>query len=488
LAQDDAADVDSVSLDCGRDVTAVVDALVNGAPLILADLKAGADGRSDPLLATALSVANTPREKSAGGLEYPSELESALRSEVVRSPCFRAFERAVQQGAEDVSGVGRAVAQIEMPLARTYDLTVEYLPGKFRRNFLFQLSLVFDIRDDQGRVVFAESHGEHYRRTCFWDIADEAGGACLDLQGRAVDALAEWRGVAHRGISELLAAAERGLFAWRQLLEAMSGVYYDRKYSTDLDLNARQVRNREQLSIPYLFVQTPSPRVNINGLLAGLRDRGLVEVADERPTLQNHYNVLFRSALDRSLRAAISAGEAAENARIMLLSDAQSEAFQNALLIVCAEQSRGFNRDDCLEPLHLIERLCQADSPEFATTRNRRGDSCVLASLAYGRSLTRLNDEDLVGVRDAEQRIQAAGYVRAPENARDAATIPCLNLESQEQSAHLVGVSDTYYRIDGETENDDGLYLMDAALEALIKQSECMAERLLERYREIVDL
>jgi hypothetical protein len=471
------------ALGCGRDIGGDIAALVNGAPLVLADFKVGTTGAADPQFAAALAVDNGPRRKTAAGLELPSEIEEALQHEILSNPCFRSFERAIRQGEDDVSGRGRAIMQIELPITKTYDLTVEYLPGKFRRNYLLQLSFGLEIRDAKGRVVFAKSHGEQYRRTCFWeDAGDPAQADCLDLQGNAVDAAAEWRGLLRHEVQSLLAGVETELSSWRQLLEDASGAFYDRSYSAMLKLRGTAVRSREQLALPYLFVQTPAPPVNVNGLLTGLGERGFGQTPEGRGEFQNHYNVLFRSYLDRSLRGAIAASDAAENARVVLLSDAQSEAFRNAITIACAEQSQGFNAEDCLEPVYLIERLCDSANPEFGKARNPRGDACLRASLVFGRSLTRTNEEGLRNVREAEQRIQAAGFLRLPAAAEDVATVPCASADSKVPVPFLVGVSDTYYRIDAAAQNDDGLYLQDAAVEVVAAHAECLAAHVLQRY------
>jgi len=112
------------ALGCGRDIGGDIAALVNSAPLVLADFKVGTTGSADPVLAAALSVDNGPRRTNANGLEIPSEIEGALQHEILSSPCFRSFERAIQQGEDDVSGRGRAIMQIELPMTKTYDLTV----------------------------------------------------------------------------------------------------------------------------------------------------------------------------------------------------------------------------------------------------------------------------------------------------------------------------------------------------------------------------
>ena len=474
------------SVECQRDIKSEISALVDRAPLVLADLKVGTDGSADAELASALGVANTPREIGDDGLEFPSAVEDAVTQLLRDNICYRAFDHIVSQGEEEVSGQNRAVMQIEIPLVNMQALTVEYAPGKFRRNYLFQLSLGFELRDRDGKVVFAHSHGENYRRTCFWEGTAAANQQCLDLQEQPIDPISTWRQVIDDSVFALLDGVSRELVNWRRLLAEQSGAFYDRRYSSNRKVDGVQARNRTELAAPYLLVQTPAPRLNINGLLAGLNERGYTAQNLLRNDLQNYYNILFRSFLDHSLREAIVAKGDVENTRIVLLSDAQSEAFQNAMIITCAEQSRGFNREDCLAPVKLIESLCDAAHPDFGQGRNSRGDTCMLASLAFGNSLTRTNNESLGRVRDAQQRIQAAAYLRAPENGRDRATLQCRNPESRKIAGHLVGASETYYRIDTEQENDDGIYLQDAAVRVMKQQADCMAQHLLVGYHAIL--
>lgn len=450
--------------------------------MVLADLKVGTHGRTHPMFARALGVADEGRTTNEEGLELPSPVEQELARHIVENPCFRAFERVVQQGVEDVSGVNRAVMQLEMPFADYRELTVQYAPGKFRRNHLFQISFGFELRDANGKVVFARSFANNYRRTCFWEGPSTE---CLDLQSVPVDAAAEWQVLIEQSVSDFLDGVGSDLGTWRRLLADTRGEFLDRRYSQNRDVDALQVRNREQLALPYLFVQTPTPRVNIKGLLAGLDELGYSTGTIRPEDLQNHFNILFRSHLDKSLRASIADLDDAANARVVLLSDVQSEAFENAAIISCAEQSRGYNREDCLEPVKLIERLCDAGSPDFQQHRNPRGDVCVLSSLAFGRSLTRTTDEALGRVRDAQQRIQAAGFLRPAETPRSRTTARCANPETKEMAGHLVGASDTYLRVDDATQNDDGIYLVDAAVDAIRQQADCLADSLLDRYREM---
>ncbi len=470
---------------CTRDLGKDVSALVNRAPVVLADIHVGSDGRTHPMLAQALGVGDEGRTQNESGLELPSPVEDELGRQFVEHPCFRAFERIVQQGTEDVSGVNRAVMQVEMPFADYQELTVQYAPGKFRRNHLFQISYGFELRDADGKVVFARSYADNYRRTCFWEGAAAEESACLDLQDAPVDAVEEWRALIKQSVGVFLASISSDIGAWRSMLADLRGEFLDRRYSQDRDVDALQVRKREQLALPYLFVQTPTPRVNVKGLLAGLGDRGYAVGGAGVDSLQNHFNILFRSYLDRSMQSSIANLDDAANARIVLLSDAQSVAFENATMISCADQSRAFNREDCLAPVKLIERLCDADSPDFGQHRNPRGDICVLSSLAFGRSLTRTNEQGLSGVRDAQQRIQAAAYLRPADEPRSTTRVGCVNPETQKMAGHIVGASDNYLRIDDAGENDDAIYLVDAAVDAIRQQADCLAASLVDRYQEM---
>ena len=470
---------------CTRDIGKDVSALVNRAPVVLADIHVGQNGRTHPMFAMALGVGDEGRTKNESGLEVPSPVEDELGRQFVENPCFRAFERIINQGVEDVSGVNRAVMQVEMPFADYQELTVQYAPGKFRRNHLFQISFGFELRDADGKVVFARSYADNYRRTCFWEGTPAEDSACRDLQDAPVDVAEEWRGLIKHSVGVFLASIGSDLGGWRSMLADLSGEFLDRRYSQDREVDALQVRNRDQLALPYLFVQTPTPRVNVRGLLAGLDDRGYAMADARADSLQNHFNILFRSYLDRSMQSSIANLDDAANARIVLLSDAQSVAFANATMISCAEQSRAFNREDCLAPVKLIERLCDASSHDFGQHRNPRGDICVLSSLAFGRSLTRTNDEGVSGVRDAQQRIQAAAYLRPAEEPRSTTRVGCENPETQKLVGHIVGASDNYLRVDDAGENDDAIYLVDAAVDAIRQQADCLAASLVDRYREM---
>ncbi|WP_460225509.1 hypothetical protein [Aurantivibrio infirmus] len=465
---------------CNRGLTNYVSALINRAPLILADFKIGTDGSSDPSLASALAVSNTPRE-TIDNLEYPSELEVKIGESLHDDPCFQVYGRIIRQGEQESSGKSRAILQMQMPFAKMDTLAVEYLEGQFRRNYFFQATFSFELRDGKGRVVFAKSSANNYRRTCFWNLPQTD---CLDLQNNPVNPDDAWRLVIASGINSLLNEVAIELVAWHDMLEEQSGDFYDRRYSQDIELDGRQVRTREQLALPYLFVQSPQPRININGLLAGLSERKFLTEEHKRDDFQNYFNVLFRSELDKALRLTIEKHQALENTRIMLLSDTNSAAFQNAMMIACAEMGRGFNSEDCLEPVKLIENLCSEEPKAASSERAKINDQCLLSSLSFGRSLTRANDESLDKLRDAQQRIQMASHLRLPEERDNKETVKCINLETEEISGHLVGVSENYYRVDNENENDDGYYLMDAAHKVVELQSHCLADEIVNRYQD----
>jgi hypothetical protein len=58
----------------------------------------------------------------------------------------------------------------------------------------------------------------------------------------------------------------------------------------------------------------------------------------------------------------------------------------------------------------------------------------------------------------------------------------CNNEKPDDPFPSLVGTSDRYLRFDGEAENDDGLYILEAAVRALRSQTDCIARKLVEQY------
>jgi len=476
IAQENDSNSDT---NCNRGLTNQISALVNRAPLILADFKVGTDGSSDASLASALSVNNIPRQ-TIDNLEHPSQLEVSIGESIRNDPCFQIYGRIIRQGEQEESGKSRAILQLQMPYAKMDTLAVEYLGGQFRRNYFFQATFSFELRDDKGRIVFAKSSVNNYRRTCFWKLPETR---CLDLQNNPIDVNQAWQEVLSSGINILLNQVAVEIVAWHDMLEEQSGEFYDRRYSQDINLDGRKVRTRDQLSLPYLFIQSPQPRININGLLAGLSERKFLSPSQDRKQFQNYFNVLFRSELDKALRQAIEEHQTLENTRIMLLSDTNSAAFQNAMMIACAEMGRGFNAGDCLEPVKLIENLCGKNPKTYSSERAKINDKCLLSSLSFGRSLTRTNQESLDTLRDSQQRIQMASHLRLPNERTSKKTVKCINLETEEINGHLVGVSENYYRVDNEDENDDGFYLLDAAHKVITSQSHCLANEIIDRYQ-----
>jgi len=463
---------------CQRNMGRTISQLVGGAPLIFANLAVGENGASHPGLAAALGVTNSPRN-SQDGIEFTSDLEFAVTDYIKAHPCYRAYERTIQLGEEDTSGVNRAVLQMQLPYTDLQTLTVEYLPGEYRQNYLFKSVFGFELRDGDGRVVFSRSHAQQYRRTCFQEAATNN---CLDLQGNPIDVNAAWVEVLSRGVANLLAGTASEMDQWYESLQQLRDQFFDRRFSDEIEISAAQARNRDALAQPYLFVQTPMPRVNINGLLAGLSERGYSAEQYNRNDLQSYYNIYFRGQLDSALREAIDLSGDATNSRILLLSDAQSKAFANAMIIACAEQGRGANEEDCLEPVILIETLCGED----AGLNPRIRDKCLLSSMSFGRSLTRVSEEQLDNVGQAEQRIQLAGHLRSPDNRSATATTPCFNPETEQLAGHTVGISEAYIRVGNSVQNDDRVYLMDAASQALTMQASCMAETIVSTYQSML--
>jgi hypothetical protein len=111
----------------------------------------------------------------------------------------------------------------------------------------------------------------------------------------------------------------------------------------------------------------------------------------------------------------------------------------------------------------------------------------MLASLAFGNSLTRANDESLGTIRSAQQRVQAASYLRSADEPRSKTRVSCFNPEAEEMQGHVVGISDEYYRIDNAVQNDDGIYLVDAAVDGLRQQADCLASSILDRYQAMLN-
>ena len=195
-----------------------------------------------------------------------------------------------------------------------------------------------------------------------------------------------------------------------------------------------------------------------------------------RSDMQLFYDELFRSRLAAELRNKFAQANSVEQARILILSDAQSEAFQNAMLIACAEQSQGFNQDDCLAPVKLIEKLCKGKSS------SKSPDSCRLATLYFNKFASK-SGKAQGDWSEATQLAGASSFLRTPGRSERTKAVSCYNSVIKKKSPVLMGISDTYFKVSRGESRDDGYYLLDAVNAALDEQVECLATHIVEQYQ-----
>ncbi|MEM1153603.1 MAG: hypothetical protein AAGI44_05645 [Pseudomonadota bacterium] len=477
----------SQSKGCEKSLHRELSALVGGAPIMLADLQAGLDGTLDPTLAAALGTDNSPREAVADGLVGMSPLEIALAQRIATHRCFRAFERAVKLGESDVSGKNRAVLQLTATYGKLDTTEVEYLESRYRRNYMFHLGLGIELRDGSGKIVFARSFADSQFKTCMWQVKAGVTTECLNPRTNENPIIVdeEWRSVIDDAITELLAESSTGLSEWYQLLRNQTGMMFDRKYSIEREVSGIDARVRTQLAAPYLFVKTPSPGLAMKYLFDSLEEAGYALNRDSKRVLKAQFNMVFRARLEGSVRNEIARLQDVQNSRVVLLTNEQEKAFKDAVIAACAVQTRGHEKEDCLKPVKLLERLCDTSNSEFGKGSNPRGDRCIQASMAFGESYQRVSRNKTDTVREARQMIETVGFIKKAETPAKFTQVVCRAPSSESTGTVIVGKSDNYLRVIDAAQNDDGIYLLSAALDALNKQVECVARDLLRRYQQL---
>ncbi|MBX2808449.1 MAG: hypothetical protein KTR20_07440 [Cellvibrionaceae bacterium] len=465
---------------CNKDIRQHIAPLVNFASISFGGVSIGTLKTGANSLTQALALSHEPKTLSASGLAVNSGLETHLINSIFAHPCFASFAKLLNRGQRDIAGNNRATLHINMPLAISHIYNVEYLRNKIRRNFLFQTSFSFELRDNEGKLVFLHTFADTARRTCFLQGASDDRGRCVDFEDQAIDVKAEWRAIFNTAIDRLLLGVYRELPLWSEVLTELRGQVFDRRYRQQRDVDGHAVRQYKKLDIPYLWVQSPINTLQLTPLVEKLQAYGLTTGTDSDVNLQQHYQLVFRNALEYHLRAAIGQKKNLSNARVLMLSATQSSALQQAVMIACAQQSKAYTQQDCRAGENLLKRVClnqqtrQTQVQPLATS-----GQCVRVYLMLANPTLLQSKQGLASVREAKQRVDAASFIDTLSDTRAPIQIACYNTTLAKNTLSLSGHSETYYRVDDQVENDDSIYLMDAAIKVIHAQAACIAEQLL---------
>ncbi len=433
--------------------------------------RAGTDGSSDPYLAKALGVPNTPGRKVGKGVYAPSKLEVALHGMLKGRSGYQALEILLNPDDEIQP---KAHANFAVDFARTTVTEVEYVAGKRRRSYFFELGVSFRVLDAQGREVFSREFVSFSPKIC---IIESANAPCKNERSkRPIDPVATWQSLLRGTLDNALQGSASGLEAWAGLLSHLKARVELRLFGERLRMEkqATYIRNKRLAEFPYLFLSIRP--ISVDGFIKDLKARGAEMDRRKKDQLQRHATTMLRNALDRSLQARLRRSGSVKQAGIFLLPDSDAIWFKDALsrIVSDAVNYGDFEIviDDAGERKQLASDPAEFGKPCGKKAPKQRGDLCldVVSSYKQGKMHAARPHG---GVQEAQQLAAFFGALRDPYTAQYYPQ----DLPRKGRILSGAGKSDHYTRVVGadRSQNDDRIYLLEAALKALQELGEAMA-------------
>jgi hypothetical protein len=433
--------------------------------------RAGTDGSSDPYLAKALGVPNSPGRKLGKGVYAPSKLEVALHGMLKGRSSYRALETLLNPDDEIQP---KAHANFAVDFARTTVTEVEYVEGKRRRSYFFELGVSFRVLDAQGREAFSREFVHFSPKIC---IIESANAPCKNERSkRPIDPVATWRSLLNGTFDSALQGTVSGLEAWAGLLSRLKARVELRLFGERLRMEkqATYIRNKRLAEFPYLFLAIKP--VGVDGFIKDLKARGAEMDRRKTTLLQRHATTMLRNALDRSLQTRLRRTGSVKQAGIFLLPDSEAIWFKDALSRIVSDavnygdfeiviDDAGERKELASDPLE-FGRPCGKKGPK------QRGDLCIDVVSSYKQGKTHAAKPH-GGVQEAQQLAAFFGALRDPYTAQYYPR----DLSRNERILSGASKSDHYTRVVGadRKQNDDRIYLLEAALKALQELGQAMA-------------
>lgn len=456
----------SIEQHCVQDISPSIRNLIDDASLIFAGVRVGQTGKTNSSLEASLNLTQNPRYQTSDNLELDSAIETYTQEKLFTHPCFSEFKHLIERGLHDESGEARSSLLIRLPFTKLDVNTVEYLPGKFRRNFAYRLSVILELFDANGYLVFSQDFSSVFRQSCYWQGIHDNRNSCMNLVKNDVDQEKGWQTAFGRAVDALLLATQHQLPNWSRLKKV-------KKSRTRKVGKMEQEANQAPLLI---LVHMPTHSLDISFLTGSEQPDNSNSPLLVQESLLDHYQSVFRSTLARQIfQHSYPGGRESSQVNIMVLPDIASTAFTQAMMINCAEQSKGYVRGNCFDIRDTIENVCKSIADKkFAEP----GIKCVRLYLSIAHPFLHKHEEQVLGVRDSQQQVSAYSFMDRLNGQRVEKPEVCFNPLTREHTQILQGMSQNYLRVEGQKQNDDEVYLHDAVLDVISKQSLCLVKHL----------
>jgi hypothetical protein len=449
----------------------------------------GIDGSGDKELARVLKVSSKPGRKLGGGLYAPSQMELAMHALLKKNRKFGQLSAMLNPDDEESP---RGNGAFSVHLARTTVTEVEYLPGKRRRSYFIELGMSFTLADVRGRTVFATEVADYDVLHCFI----EQGRTCIDnVSSRPFVLSGYWRSLLNKVTGKVLEETIIGLRRWDDLLRHLVARVVIKKYGETLELekNAVYVRNKQLADYPYLFLEVP--HVKDQNLINALKSRGIVLDRTQRELLTRYATSIFRNELDRQLRGRLEDYRSAKQAGIFIIPDREAAWFQDALARIVADAVNAGEyeivitdegaREELAEEIRDFGRMCDKRSARAKL------DRCYEVRVVFGKARTKTAEGDLKGVTEATQNIIASGllvdkHVQPDKDPRKDRFFPHSIKDPGMRIMTVATQSPAYLRVNTNKagDNDDGIYLQQIALAAMIKLGRELSGNVIKTFHE----
>jgi hypothetical protein len=449
----------------------------------------GIDGSGDKELAKVLKVSNKPGRKLGVGVYAPSQMELAMHALLKKNEKFGQLFAVLNPDDEESP---RGNGAFSVHLARTTVTEVEYLPGKRRRSYFIELGMSFTLADARGRMVFATEVADYDVLHCFI----EPGKTCIDnVSGQPFGLSGYWRSLLNKVTGKVLEETITGLRQWDDLLQHLLARVVIKKYGETLRLekNAVYVRNKKLADYPYLFVEVPD--VKDQHLMSALKARGGVLDRTQRALLNRYATSIFRNELDRQLRSRLEHSRSVKQAGIFIVPDREAAWFQDAMARIVADAVNAGEyeiviteegaREELAEEIRNFGKICdEGGAPAKA-------DRCFEVRVFFGKAQTKTAKGDLKGVTEANQNITASGllvdkHLQPNKDPRKDRFFPHSIKDPRMRIVTVANQSPSYLRATTNKpgENDDGIYLQQIALAAMIKLGRDMSGNVVKTFHE----
>jgi hypothetical protein len=449
----------------------------------------GIDGSGDKELAKVLKVSSKPGRKLGDGVYAPSQMELAMHALLKKNSEFDQLSAMLNPDDEEAP---KGNGAFSIHLGRTTVNEVEYLPGQMRRSYFIELGMSFSLADARGRTVFATEVADYDVLHCF----TEWGRTCVDnVSGQPFVLSGHWRTLLNKVTDKVLEETITGLRQWDDLLQHLVARVVIKKYGETLKLekNAIYVRNRQLADYLYLFLEVP--RVRDQNLINALRLRGVVLDRTQREVLTRYATSIFRNEIDRQLRGRLADSRSAKQAGIFIIPDREAAWFQDALARIVTDAVNAGEyeivitdegaREELAEEIRDFGKICDKRSARV------KMDRCYEVRVVFGKAETKTAKGDLKGVTEATQNIGASGllvdkHVQPDKDPRKDRIFPHSIKDPRMRIMTVATQSPAYLRVNTNKagDNDDGIYLQQIALAAMIKLGREMSGNVIKTFHE----